>query len=332
MIDEVSVYGTALSANQIQAIYAAGQNGKCTTALSIIPPLQTATATATLTGSSVAGITNFDGGSGYTNTPLVRFIGGGGSGARAFCVVSNGIVIGITVTNAGYGYTNPPLVVVDPPFISNPVLGLVPMTFLSFSNLAIGGDYQLQQLTVWYWTNQPVNFTASNSLYTQMVPGVNGNYRLALNPVPTQAFATAVILDDFLVAATVTSGGAGYVTSPALTVVGGGGSGAEGYSTILDGVVTGITFTNAGFGYTNPPTIQIAPPPAAAVTATAYPVMRVDSAGLAPYDNYQVQFKPLIDGSWTNWNGGLFTPTATTNSQFIFITNGAGFFRVQYAP
>ncbi|MGA2248659.1 MAG: hypothetical protein ABSH48_27200, partial [Verrucomicrobiota bacterium] len=66
--------------------------------------------------------------------------------------------------------------------------------------------------------------------------------------------------------------------------------------------------------------------------ATVFPVMRVDSASLAPYDNYQIQFTPVLGESWANWIDGLFTPTAATNSQYIFITNGAGFFRVQYAP
>jgi hypothetical protein len=60
--------------------------------------------------------------------------------------------------------------------------------------------------------------------------------------------------------------------------------------------------------------------------------MRVDSANLAPYDNYQMQFEPLIGGTWQSWNGGLFTPTAVTNSQYLFITNGTGFFRLQYVP
>jgi hypothetical protein len=60
--------------------------------------------------------------------------------------------------------------------------------------------------------------------------------------------------------------------------------------------------------------------------------MRVDSASLAPYDNYQIQFKPDIGGTWMNWNGGLFSPTYVTNSQFLFITNGTGFFRLQFVP
>jgi hypothetical protein len=60
--------------------------------------------------------------------------------------------------------------------------------------------------------------------------------------------------------------------------------------------------------------------------------MRVDSANLAPYYNYQIQFKSDITAPWINWDGGLFSPTDITNSQFIFITNSAGLFRVQYVP
>jgi hypothetical protein len=60
--------------------------------------------------------------------------------------------------------------------------------------------------------------------------------------------------------------------------------------------------------------------------------MRLDSANLAPYDNYQIQFEPNITGPWGNWIDGLFIPTAVTNSQYIFITNGTSYFRVQYVP
>jgi len=82
-----------------------------------------------------------------------------------------------------------------------------------------------------------------------------------------------------------------------------------------------------------PPTIQIAsPPPGVTLSPTVLPVMRLDSANLAPYDNYQIQFKPDIGGAWENWDGGLFSPTDVTNSQYLFITNGVGFFRLRYVP
>jgi hypothetical protein len=293
-----------------------------------------ATATATLMNGFVVDAAVNDHGLGYTNTPLVRFIGGGGSGAQAVAVVSNGVVTAIIVLDAGFGYTNGPLVVIEPPFIPNPVLSIAPMSFLGFSNLTVAGVYQLQRLVAWYWSNQPVSFTATNTLYTQMVAGVvsSGDYRLALNPVPAQAFATAVVDYGFVVHATVTSGGSDYVTSPAVTIVGGGGNNATAASQISGGVVTNITITSAGIGYTNTPTIRIAPPPAPAVSPTVLPVMRLDSTNLAPYDNYQIQFKPDLGGTWGNWNGGLFSSTGVTNSQYLFITNGVSFFRLQYVP
>ncbi len=294
-----------------------------------------ALATATNNSGFVTGVHITDGGYGYTNTPLVRVIGGGGSGAAGFAVVSNGVVVDITVTNAGVGYTNTPSVVIDPPYIFQPILGIAPMSFLAFSNLTVGGTYQLQRSLAWYWTNQPVNFTATNALYTQMVAGVagSGDYRLALNPVPAQAFATPQVVNGFVVGEIVTSGGSGYVTSPAVTIVGGGGTNATAISHVSGGIVTSISAINPGTGYTNTPTVRIAPPPAAAVFPTVSPVMRVDSASLVPYtNNYQIQFKPDLGSPWVNWNGGSFIPTDVTNSQYVFITNDVGFFRLQYGP
>jgi hypothetical protein len=131
----------------------------------------------------------------------------------------------------------------------------------------------------------------------------------------------------------VTSGGSGYTASPTVSIVGGGGANATAVAQISGGgVVTNIGITGTGIGYTQTPTVQITPPPTAAVFPTVLPVMRVDSANLAPYYNYQVQFRPDIAAGWINWNGGLFSPTAITNSQYIFITNGVGFFRLQYVP
>jgi len=302
--------------------------------LTVIPPPRTGTGTATLFDVFVVAVNITDGGSGYTNPPLVRLIGGGGSGAQAVAVVSNGVITAITMRNAGYGYTSTPLVVIDPPFILNPVLDIAPMSFLTFSNLTVGGVYQLQRSVAWYWTNEPVSFTAAEVTYTEMVAGLasSGDYRLALNPVPAQAFATAQVVNGFCVGAMVTSGGSGYVTSPAVSIVGGGGTNATAVSYTSGGVVTSIGITSAGIGYTNTPTVEIEQPPAAAVSPTVLPVMRVDAARLAPYNNYQIQFKPALGGPWQNWADGLFAPTDVTSSQYLFITNSAGFVRLQHVP
>lgn len=102
------------------------------------------------------------------------------------------------------------------------------MSFLAFSNLTVGGSYQLQRAVAWYWTDQSVSFTATAALYTQMIAGVggSGDCRLALNPAPSQAFATAQVVNGFVVGATITSGGSGFVTVPAVQIVGGDGTNA----------------------------------------------------------------------------------------------------------
>jgi hypothetical protein len=302
---------------------------------SVTPPApQQATAIAVETNSFIVGVNLTDGGYGYTNTPSVQIIGGGGSGAEAVAVVSNGVVIAVNVLEAGDGYTNAPIVLIAPPFIFNPVLEIAPMSFLTFSNLTVFGVYQLQQLAEgYYWTNLPVNFEATNALYTQMLAGVanSGDYRLALAPVPAQAFAVADVTNGLVFGATVTSGGSGYITNPPVSIVG-LGTNAGGISQISGGVVTSITITNAGSGYTNTTTVEIGPPPAAAVSPTVQLAMQVDSTSLVPYDNYQIQFTPTIGTPWANWNGGLFSPTYVTNSQYLFVTNATGFFRLQYVP
>jgi hypothetical protein len=123
-------------------------------------PCHTAKASAVLASDFVVGANMIDGGYCYTNMPTVRIIGGGGTGAGAGAVVSNGVVVAVNAMDAGYGYTNTPLVVIDPPFIPNPVLGIAPMSFLTFSNLTVGGVYQLQRSVGWYWIG-PTSRSAS---------------------------------------------------------------------------------------------------------------------------------------------------------------------------
>jgi hypothetical protein len=81
LLDEVSIYDSALSDAVIASIYNAGSTGKCKLPYRAI-------ATSTLMNGFVVDATVTYGGYGYTNAPLVRFIGGGGIGAQAVTVVS----------------------------------------------------------------------------------------------------------------------------------------------------------------------------------------------------------------------------------------------------
>src|SRR2546423_9444194 len=75
------------------------------------------------------------------------------------------------------------------------------------------------------------------------------------------ATATANLSGSFVTSYTVTSGGNGYFVAPAVTISGGGGSGATATANISGGVVTSLTAGSAGSGYTSAPTVTIAPPP-----------------------------------------------------------------------
>ena len=101
-LGDILVYNRALSSNEIQQLY-----------MATLPPCltpQIATATATVVNGFVVGATITDSGCGYTNTPLVLIVGGGGTGATAVANVTNGVVTGLTITDAGIDYTSIPTI------------------------------------------------------------------------------------------------------------------------------------------------------------------------------------------------------------------------------
>ena len=72
--------------------------------------LAIAQALAAPTGSGVTSIAVANAGTAYVGTPVVRITGGGGSGASAIPILSNGTLTGFKVTNPGTGYTSAPTV------------------------------------------------------------------------------------------------------------------------------------------------------------------------------------------------------------------------------
>src|SRR3569833_3724567 len=79
-----------------------------------------------------------------------------------------------------------------------------------------------------------------------------------LNPPAT---ATASLSGGFVTAYTVVFGGSGYVTPPAVHIIGGGGSNATAIATINGGAVTAITPDNAGKNYSSAPSVLVDAPP-----------------------------------------------------------------------
>ena len=75
-------------------------------------------------GSKVQGVQIINPGYGYTVSPGVVFIGGGGSGAAATTRVSNGAVGIVTLTSGGSGYTTSPQVTFSSPGIGTTAVGV----------------------------------------------------------------------------------------------------------------------------------------------------------------------------------------------------------------
>lgn len=101
-------------------------------------------------------------------------------------------------------------------------------------------------------TSGGTNFTGSGQFKFALVTSTN---------VSATATATATVSGGFVTIISVTLGGSGYVTPPAVTISGGGGSGAAATANLSGGVVTSITINNPGSGYGSAPTVTIAAPP-----------------------------------------------------------------------
>lgn len=98
-----------------------------------------------------------------------------------------------------------------------------------------------------------------------------GQFKFALVTVTntsTPAAATAILTGQFVTSYPMVAYGSGYLTPPAVTVSGGGGSGATAVAVIAGGMVTEVNAVATGSGYTSTPTVTIAPPPEALAYTT----------------------------------------------------------------
>ena len=123
LIDDVRIYNRALSTNEVSQLFASES-----VAPICVP--YSATASANVVNGFVVGVSLADRGCGYTNTPLVFILGGGGSGATASATVTNGVVVGVSITNPGSGYTSTPAVYISSPFGPAPHITQQPQTLV----------------------------------------------------------------------------------------------------------------------------------------------------------------------------------------------------------
>ncbi len=219
-------------------------------------------------------------GANYTS-PSVSATGGGGTGLTFGTPVLSGGVTSFTKGSGGSGYTSAPTVTIAAPSLAitgtltsgSAVITSVSSTAGIVPGMAILG------------TGTYPNFVASvgSGTITLISPAVvltgtappvaiNGTVSAGatLAVVGKQAMATATISGGAVTGLNVFVPGAGYSGTIAVTLTGGGGTGAS-FTGNVSSVIVSIPVTNGGSGYTSPPTITITD--MAGSGAVASPVM-----------------------------------------------------------
>lgn len=163
-----------------------------------------------------------NGGSGYTESPLVSVYGETGIGATGTAIITNGIVTKILVNTAGSGYNTEPTVAITGGGGSGAVAKAV-----------VRGP--IEKINI---TNSGSSYTSSPSLL------ISSGYGAA---------AQAYVSNGRIISIAIISAGFGYTTAPKVIITG-DGYGAVAKATISTegselGRVTSITILNRGIGY-----------------------------------------------------------------------------------
>ncbi|HUA65817.1 MAG TPA: tail fiber domain-containing protein [Alphaproteobacteria bacterium] len=147
-----------------------------------------------------------------------------------------------------------------------------------------------------------------------------GQFQFALVTSTNTSTATAAAsrpVNGSITAINVTDGGSGYTAAPAVTISGGGGSGATAAASISGGAVTQITVTHGGSGYSSTPTVTVAPPSAQILYTTWWSNDGTSVNGSEPSSAVRVS---VNQGLFTVILGNTALPNMTAIPASIFNT------------
>ena len=130
---------------------------------------------------SVQNVDIVNAGFGYTLAPLVRFSGGGGSGAAATAFIGDGVVGIITVANGGSGYVNSPTIAFNGnATISAAATAVVSaagtITSINITNAGLGYS-EVPTITISDPLSQSTGSFSFNEIVTGSVSGTTGRVR-----------------------------------------------------------------------------------------------------------------------------------------------------------
>ena len=145
------------------------------------------------------------------------------------------------------------------------------------------------------------------------------------NPIDTSSGVTGL---------TLTAGGTGYTSAPAVTFTGGSGTGAAAVATISGGVITALTMTNSGTGYITVPAVTFVGGAGSSATATAIISstsvrIRFREHGMYDVDNNVLITGAISDVGGSALNGALGSATTgTVNVDSSLLWPTAGYVRI----
>ncbi len=288
-----------------------GGTGYTTPVVTIAAPAlgTAATASATVTGGVVTGLTILTPGSGYTSAPTVTITdSGAGTGATAVTTLGVGAVV---LAPSGSGYTSIPSVT----FLGGGGSGAT-----GLASLGTGTPFNLAALS----TQLPIAYKASQR--PPIVP------QMAYDPsYPADGFARIEgrqmqFFNGPLSGITLTNGGSGYTTVPAVTITGGGASTQATATAVLGGRgISKVQLTARGTQYVSAPTVSFTGggTGAQATAVVNHVVKRIDlNAGGSGYTT-----APTVVISGGNGTGAKATATVSGGAvtAINYIAAGTGY-------
>jgi hypothetical protein len=146
---------------------------------------------------------------------------------------------------------------------------------------------------------------------------------------PPQAIAIARVVNGFVVEIVVTNPGSGYTSVPNVTLVGGGGTGAQFTAVLVDGSIQSITVNNPGHGYTSTPVVAIDPPPPQ-IPPTSLE-LTIKTVNIVFHVNIGRTYQVESSSDTQNWTaiGSPFVASSASFTRDFDVVQAQSFFRIR---